>query len=274
MGDNRTVPRARTAPHPSSSPPLVHNGACARRGDTNDPAPKLWGLQSRPLCFPSAVLRSWGLRPPSTMNPTVNTVALEKSRARAISLSTTRPHLRPHCRVFTCAVPRGACCRAGNAGMEARAGEWEGLRALPETARYSDPGPPLRTGVEALAQQALGAQLRGEERGGGRARGTCLGREGRARRHFRRGRDRGLQRRSRPSAAPARPQLSRLHPRRLGPWVSGWDPRPWRTTRVSQEGQWAASFPHLRLYLRIFKSQEQTLGPNAQVRLCQTLVFW
>lgn len=159
-------------------------------------------------------------------------------------------------RVFTCAVPRGACCRAGNAGMEARAGEWEGLRALPETARYSDPGPPLRTGVEALAQRALGAQLRGEERGGGRARGTCLGREGRARRHFRRGRDRGLQRRSRPSAAAARPQLARLHPRRLGPWVSSWDPRSWRTTRVSQEGQWAASFPHLGLYLRIFKSQE------------------
>ena len=48
-------------------------------------------------------------------------------------------------RVFTCAVPRGACGRAGNRGMERRTGDWEGQRALPETARYADPGPLLRT---------------------------------------------------------------------------------------------------------------------------------
>lgn len=78
------------SPDPTSSPPPKHNRACAKRGDTNDPALRLWGLQSRPLCFPNAMQRSWGPRPP-TPSPTVNTIALEKSWARAISLSLARP---------------------------------------------------------------------------------------------------------------------------------------------------------------------------------------
>ncbi|XP_074230386.1 uncharacterized protein LOC105075346 isoform X1 [Camelus bactrianus] len=169
--------------------------------------------------------------------------------------------------VFTCAVPRGACGRTGNGGMEGRAGDWEGQRAPPETARYADPGPPLRTGAGALTQYAQGAELssiesgsgegRGEQASGGRGwlGGTSAG-----------GGAQGIG--SGPAPPPRRPALSSSG---STPLIPGRDSRPWRTTRVSQEGGGQLLFPLLRLCLRIFKSQEHkhihtsNSGPNSQI---------
>lgn len=106
--------------------------------------------------------------------------------------------------------------------------EWKGGRGSERDRTYhpgqpdTQPrGPPLRTGGGAPALHALGAELRWAERVGGRARGISLRWAGRAQQHFRRGRGRGLQCRSHPSASPARPRLTRVHPRRLGSGCRG-----------------------------------------------------
>lgn len=51
-------------------------------------------------------------------------------------------------RVFTCAVPRGACRRAGNRGMKRRTGKWEGQ----STAQDSQ----IRRPGSSSSDQALG----------------------------------------------------------------------------------------------------------------------
>lgn len=174
---------APTCPHPTGSPPLRHIRACARRGNTNDRPPSSGGFSPAPSASPvqcRAPGSASALPEPHCQN---NRFEKKPGTCRqplpcGSSLGGTHTCALAS-RVFTCAVPRGACGRAGNAGMERRAGEWEGLRAPPETARFADPGLPLRTGVGALAQHAVGAEMLGVQPDGEKAGGTCLWREGR-----------------------------------------------------------------------------------------------
>lgn len=107
-----------TGPRPTSSLPPRHNGACARRGGTHDPAPKLWGLQSRPLCLPGAKQPSWGLHLPFPSSCQHKCFG-EKPGTCLQPLSPAdpageAPTPAPSLAVFTCAVPSGACSRADN----------------------------------------------------------------------------------------------------------------------------------------------------------------
>lgn len=158
--------------------------------------------------------------------------------------------------------------------MEGRAGEWEGQRAPPDTARRADPGPPLWTGAGAPAEPAPGAELRQEEWAGGGATGTGLGREGRARRHFRWGWGCGLTRQSRPSAARARPLQARLRPHRPGAGSqvtappSAPAPGGLGLNRVSWEGRGRLPFPHLGGTLFLSHRNRSICGLGSQAQTC------
>lgn len=162
-----------TRPHPTGAPPPRHHGACASCGALTQPARKLPGLQSR-LSVSSAPCSAPRVRVCPPQAPTVNTIAVKKKKKKKSIFLKPGTCRRPlpcppdpggahTCvltgRDFTCAVPRGACSRAGNREMEGRAGEWEGQRAPPDTARRADPGPPLWTGAGAPAEPAPGAEL-------------------------------------------------------------------------------------------------------------------
>lgn len=189
--------------------------------------PQSPGLQSRPSLSP-VPCSAPRVRVCPPQAPTVNTIPVKKkkksfkSQARAVGLSPARlaqeaptpaPSLAETLPVQSPAAPAAAQVTE----------KWKGGLGSEKDREHRPTQPDARTrGL--LSGPVLGPwqnqlrepKLSQEEWAEGGARGTGLGREGRARRHFRWGWGCGLPRRSRPSAARARLLQARLRPHRLG----------------------------------------------------------
>ncbi|XP_049711396.1 translation initiation factor IF-2-like isoform X2 [Elephas maximus indicus] len=222
----------RTCPLPTSSTPSRRNGVCARRGNKS-PGPQA------PAGFLSGASASPGhcgaprvpVRPPHI--PSVITVALEKSRARARGLSPAHPASEAPTPALSLAEtlpvrsPVAPAARTGNRNRREHGGV-EGTGSTTRACQMRGPQASSPDPARALAEPARGTELsqrasrgRGEENG--------LGSEGRAQRHFRWGRGCGWPHRPRPrragpapdarSAPDARP--SAFARRRRGVFCSG-----------------------------------------------------